>query len=57
MTKVNRGCYTWDDYVSSTKGEVSSEQLAREKERDKKMARMMKQLNIITHHVTNVDRK
>lgn len=51
LTKISKVWYTQDNYASSTKGGLSREQLAKEKERDEIIERMMKQLNLITQYV------
>lgn len=42
VTKICKAWYTYEDYASFTKGEISKEQLAKEKERDEVIGRMVK---------------
>lgn len=51
MTKINQGWYTHDDLISFMPKGPSKEQLAKDHERDKNMAKMMTQLGLLIKHV------
>ncbi|WMV55093.1 hypothetical protein MTR67_048478 [Solanum verrucosum] len=54
MTKINKAWYTREDQVSPLTFRMTKEQIEKDQEREKKMAKMMTQLDILAKNVMGV---